>query len=185
MKDPILKEAELRMKKSVEAIDEELKKLRTGRPSPALLEEIKVDYYGVPTPINQVATINVTEERSLIIKPWEKNLLSAIEKAIQASDLGLNPTNDGNVVRLVFPSPTTEQRQKWVKKTKDIVEHGKIAIRNIRRDVIKELKEMTKNGEISEDDEKRLEKEVQNLTDKYIEELDKLFEKKEKEIMEF
>ncbi|MBB6061804.1 ribosome recycling factor [Thermosipho japonicus] len=185
MKDPILKEAELRMKKSVEAIDEELKKLRTGRPSPALLEEIKVDYYGVPTPINQVATINVTEERSLIIKPWEKNLLSAIEKAIQASDLGLNPTNDGNVVRLVFPSPTTEQRQKWVKKTKEIVEHGKIAIRNIRRDVIKELKEMTKNGEISEDDEKRLEKEVQNLTDKYIEELDKLFEKKEKEIMEF
>lgn len=185
MKDPILKEAELRMKKSVEAIDEELKKLRTGRPSPALLEEIKVDYYGVPTPINQVATINVTEERSLIIKPWEKNLLSAIEKAIQASDLGLNPTNDGNVVRLVFPSPTTEQRQKWVKKTKEIVEHGKIAVRNIRRDVIKELKEMTKNGEISEDDEKRLEKEVQNLTDKYIEELDKLFERKEKEIMEF
>ncbi|RDI92173.1 ribosome recycling factor [Thermosipho africanus Ob7] len=185
MKDPILKEAELRMKKSVEAIDEELKKLRTGRPSPALLEEIKVDYYGVPTPINQVATINVTEERSLIIKPWEKNLLSAIEKAIQASDLGLNPTNDGNVVRLVFPSPTTEQRQKWVKKTKEIVEHGKIAVRNIRRDVIKELKEMTKNGEISEDDEKRLEKEVQNLTDKYVEELDKLFEKKEKEIMEF
>ncbi|EKF49425.1 ribosome recycling factor [Thermosipho africanus H17ap60334] len=185
MKDPILKEAELRMKKSVEAIDEELKKLRTGRPSPALLEEIKIDYYGVPTPINQVATINVTEERSLIIKPWEKNLLSAIEKAIQASDLGLNPTNDGNVVRLVFPSPTTEQRQKWVKKTKEIVEHGKIAVRNIRRDVIKELKEMTKNGEISEDDEKRLEKEVQNLTDKYVEELDKLFEKKEKEIMEF
>ncbi|ACJ76057.1 frr ribosome recycling factor [Thermosipho africanus TCF52B] len=185
MKDPILKEAELRMKKSVEAIDEELKKLRTGRPSPALLEEIKIDYYGVPTPINQVATINVTEERSLIIKPWEKNLLSAIEKAIQASDLGLNPTNDGNVVRLVFPSPTTEQRQKWVKKTKEIVEHGKIAVRNIRRDVIKELKEMTKNGEISEDDEKRLEKEVQNLTDKYIEELDKLFERKEKEIMEF
>jgi ribosome recycling factor len=149
------------------------------------LEEIKIDYYGVPTPINQVATINVTEERSLIIKPWEKNLLSAIEKAIQASDLGLNPTNDGNVVRLVFPSPTTEQRQKWVKKTKEIVEHGKIAVRNIRRDVIKELKEMTKNGEISEDDEKRLEKEVQNLTDKYIEELDKLFERKEKEIMEF
>jgi len=185
MKDPILREAELRMKKSVEAIDEELKKLRTGRPSPALLEEIKIDYYGVPTPINQVATINVTEERSLIIKPWEKNLLSAIEKAIQASDLGLNPTNDGNVVRLVFPSPTTEQRQKWVKKTKEIVEHGKIAVRNIRRDVIKELKEMTKNGEISEDDEKRLEKEVQNLTDKYIEELDKLFERKEKEIMEF
>lgn len=185
MKEPILKEAELRMKKSVEAIEEELKKLRTGRPSPALLEEIKVDYYGVPTPINQVATINVTEERSLIIKPWEKNLLSAIEKAIQASDLGLNPTNDGNVVRLVFPSPTTEQRQKWVKKTKEIVEHGKIAVRNIRRDVIKELKEMTKNGEISEDDEKRLEKEVQNLTDKYIEELDKLFERKEKEIMEF
>lgn len=185
MKDPILKEAESKMKKSVEAIEEELKKLRTGRPSPAILEEIKVDYYGVPTPINQVATINVSEERSLIIKPWEKNILNAIEKAIQASDLGLNPMNDGNVIRLVFPSPTTEQRKKWVKKAKEIVEHGKVSIRNIRRDIIKDLKEAKKNGEISEDDEKRLEKEVQNLTDKYIEELDKLFEKKEKEIMEF
>ncbi|OOC42035.1 ribosome recycling factor [Thermosipho sp. 1074] len=185
MKEPIIKETEEKMKKSVNSIDEELKKLRTGRPSPALLEEIKVDYYGVPTPINQVATVNVTEERSLIIKPWEKNLLGAIEKAIQSSDLGLNPMNDGNVVRLVFPTPTTEQRQKWVKKAKDIVEHGKIAIRNIRRDSIKVLKEMKKDGEISEDDERRLEKEIQNLTDKYVEELDKLFEKKEKEIMEF
>ncbi|ABR31127.1 ribosome recycling factor [Thermosipho melanesiensis] len=185
MKDPIVKKTEEKMKKSVNSIDEELKKLRTGRPSPALLEEIKVDYYGVPTPINQVATVNVTEERSLIIKPWEKNLLNAVEKAIQASDLGLNPMNDGNVIRLVFPTPTTEQRQKWVKKAKDIVEHGKIAVRNIRREILKELKDLKKNGEISEDDERRLEKEIQNLTDKYVEELDKLFERKEKEIMEF
>jgi ribosome recycling factor len=185
MKPAFIKETEEKMGKTIEAIDEELKRLRTGRPSPALLEEIKVDYYGVPTPINQVATVNVSEERSLIIKPWERNLLSAIEKAILASDLGLNPMNDGNVVRLVFPSPTTEQREKWVKKSKDIVEQGKIAIRNIRREVLKDLKEMKKNGEISEDDEKKYEKEIQNLTDKYIQELDNLFEKKKKEIMEF
>ncbi|MBO8160363.1 MAG: ribosome recycling factor [Thermosipho sp. (in: Bacteria)] len=185
MKPAFIKETEAKMKKTIEAIDEELKKLRTGRPSPAVLEEIKVDYYGVPTPINQVATVSVTEDRALIIKPWERNLLGAIEKAIQASDLGLNPMNDGNVIRLIFPTPTTEQREKWVKKSKEIVEHGKIAIRNIRRDILKELKEMKKNGEISEDDEKRHEKEIQNLTDKYIEELDNLFERKEKEIMEF
>jgi ribosome recycling factor len=185
MKPAFIKETEEKMGKTIEVIDEELKRLRTGRPSPALLEEIKVDYYGVPTPINQVATVNVSEERSLIIKPWERNLLSAIEKAILASDLGLNPMNDGNVVRLVFPSPTTEQREKWVKKSKDIVEQGKIAIRNIRREVLKDLKEMKKNGEISEDDEKKYEKEIQNLTDKYIQELDNLFEKKKKEIMEF
>ncbi|SHH15762.1 ribosome recycling factor [Thermosipho atlanticus] len=185
MKPVFIKETEEKMKKSIEAISDELRKLRTGRPSPALLEEIKVDYYGVPTPINQVATVSVSEERALIIKPWERNLLGAIEKAIQASDLGLNPMNDGNVIRLIFPTPTTEQREKWVKKAKEIVEHGKIAVRNIRRDILKELKEMKKNGEISEDDEKRYEKEVQNLTDKYIEELNKLFEKKEKEIMEF
>ncbi|QTA37249.1 ribosome recycling factor [Thermosipho ferrireducens] len=185
MKPVFIKQTEEKMKKSVNAIEEELKRLRTGRPSPAVLEEIKIDYYGVPTPVNQVATISVTEDRALVIKPWERNILNNIEKAIQASDLGLNPINDGNVIRLIFPTPTTEQREKWVKKSKEIVEQGKIAIRNIRRDVLKELKEMKKNGEMSEDDEKRYEKEVQSLTDKYIKELDSLFEKKEKEIMEF
>ncbi|MDM7320589.1 ribosome recycling factor [Fervidobacterium sp.] len=184
MVNSFLKQAEEKMKKSVEKIAEELKHLRTGRATPAVLEEIKVDYYGVPTPVLQVAQVT-TEERQLIVKPWERNLLSAIEKAILASDLGLTPVNDGTVVRINFPTPTTEQRQKWVKKAKEIVEEGKIAVRNIRRDVLKDVKDAKKEGKISEDDEKRLEKEIQNLTDKYIAELDKLFEKKEKEIMEF
>src|SRR5690606_38944255 len=128
-------------------------------------EDIKVDYYGTPTPVLQIAQIT-TEERQISIKPWERNLLGAIEKAILASDLGLTPVNDGNVVRISFPSPTTEQRQKWVKKAKEIIEEGKIAIRNIRRDVLKEVKDKKKDGEISEDDEKKIEKEIQNLTDK-------------------
>ncbi len=185
MKHPVIKETDDRMKKTVKAIDEELKKMRTGRPSPAILEEIKVDYYGTPTPVNQLATISVSEERTLLIKPWDKSMLGKIEKAILASDLGLNPQNDGNVIRLIFPTPTTEQREKWVKKAKDIVEEGKIAIRNIRRDAMKKIKEMKNNGDISEDDAKRLEDEIQKLTDKHIEELDELFKKKEKEIMEF
>lgn len=184
MVNSYIKMTEDKMKKSLEKISEELKHLRTGRASPAVLEEIKVDYYGVPTPILQVAQVT-TEERQLIIKPWERNLLNAIEKAILASDLGLTPVNDGNVIRINFPTPTTEQRQKWVKKAKEIVEEGKIAVRNIRRDIIKEIKDKKKDGELSEDDEKRLEKEIQNLTDKYVAELDKLFERKEKEIMEF
>ncbi|AEH51825.1 ribosome recycling factor [Pseudothermotoga thermarum DSM 5069] len=184
MKHPLVKSAEDKMNKTVEKISEELRKMRTGRPSPAILEEIKVDYYGAPTPINQLATVSISEDRALVIKPWDKSVLSAIEKAIFASDLGLTPQNDGNVIRIIFPTPTTEQRQKWVKKAKEIAEQGKIAIRNIRRDVLKELKDLVKNGKISEDDEKRLEKEIQDLTDKKIEEIDKLFEKKEKEIME-
>ena len=185
MKHPVVKETQDRMKKTVRAIDDELKRMRTGRPSPAILEEIKVDYYGTPTPINQLATISVSEERSLLIKPWDKSLIGPIEKAILSSDLGLNPQSDGNVIRLVFPTPTTEQREKWVRKAKDIVEEGKIAIRNIRRDSMKKIKEMKNSGEISEDDAKRLEDEVQKLTDENIKELDELFKKKEKEIMEF
>ncbi len=185
VKHPIVKETEERMKKTIHAIEDELKKMRTGRPSPAVLEDIKVDYYGTPTPINQLATISVAEERTLLIKPWDKSVIKSIEKAIMASDLGLNPMSDGNVIRLVFPTPTTEQRQKWVKKAKEIVENGKIAIRNIRRDQMKKIKEMKNDGKLPEDDAKRLEDEVQKLTDKYIEELDEIFERKEKEIMEF
>lgn len=184
MRHPIVKSAEDRMNKSIEKISEELRKIRTGRASPAILEEIKVDYYGAPTPINQLATIKV-DERSLIIQPWDKSVLSSIEKAIFASDIGLTPMNDGNVIRLVFPTPTTEQRQKWVKKAKEIAEQGKIAIRNIRRDVLKELKQLEDDGKISEDDAKRLEKEIQDLTDKKIEEIDKLFEKKKRRSWKF
>ncbi|ADA67486.1 ribosome recycling factor [Thermotoga petrophila RKU-10] len=185
MVNPIIKEAKEKMKRTLEKIEDELRKMRTGKPSPAILEEIKVDYYGVPTPVNQLATISVSEERTLVIKPWDKSVLSLIEKAINASDLGLNPINDGNVIRLVFPSPTTEQREKWVKKAKEIVEEGKIAIRNIRRDILKKIKEDQKEGKIPEDDAKRLENEIQKLTDEFIENLDKVFEIKKEEIMEF
>jgi len=184
-KHPILKDADGKMKKSVAKIEEELKHLRTGRPSPAVLEEIKVDYYGTPTPINQLATITVGNDRSLSIKPWDKSTLKLIERAIMASDLGLNPINDGNSLKLIFPTPTTEQRQKWVKKAKDIVEQGKIAVRNIRRDALKSIKNSQKEGSIPEDDARRLEDELQKITDEHIKELDKVFENKEKEIMEF
>ncbi|AIY86963.1 MULTISPECIES: ribosome recycling factor [unclassified Thermotoga] len=185
MVNPFIKEAKEKMRRTLEKIEDELRKMRTGKPSPAILEEIKVDYYGVPTPVNQLATISISEERTLVIKPWDKSVLSLIEKAINASDLGLNPINDGNVIRLVFPSPTTEQREKWVKKAKEIVEEGKIAIRNIRREILKKIKEDQKEGLIPEDDAKRLENEIQKLTDEFIEKLDEVFEIKKEEIMEF
>ncbi|HAA84965.1 MAG TPA: ribosome recycling factor [Kosmotogaceae bacterium] len=185
MTSNLLKEAEKRMKKSVEKIAEEYSHLRTGRPSPALLETVKVDYYGVPTPINQMATISVTEERTLLIKPWDKTALGNIEKAILKSNLDITPLNDGNVIKLNFPIPTTEQREKWVKISKEISENGKIAIRNIRRDIIKEARELEKDKQITEDDLAKFQEDIQDLTDRYVEEMDALFARKEKEIMEF
>ncbi len=185
MKHALIKEAEEKMKKTLKAIEDELKKMRTGRPSPAVLEEIKVDYYGTLTPINQLATVSVSEERTLLVKPWDKSIIKSIEKAILASDLGINPQSDGNVIRLVFPTPTTEQRQKWVKKAKEIVEEGKIAVRNIRREIREKIKRDKNDGKIPEDDAKRLEDELQKLTDEYIEKLEEVFKKKEEEIMEF
>ncbi len=185
MTSNLLKEAEKRMKKSVEKIAEEYSHLRTGRPSPALLETVKVDYYGVPTPINQMATISVTEERTLLIKPWDKTALGNIEKAILKSNLDITPLNDGNVIKLNFPIPTTEQREKWVKISKEISENGKIAIRNIRRDIIKEARELEKEKQITEDDLAKFQEDIQDLTDRYVEEMDALFARKEKEIMEF
>lgn len=182
---PLIREAGERMKKSVSKIEEELRHLRTGRASPAILENIKIDYYGTPTPINQLASITSSGERTLVIKPWDKTMLKSIEKAILASDLGLTPFNDGNVIRINFPTPTTEQREKWVKRAKEIVEEGKIAVRNIRRDVMKKIKDAQKNGDIPEDDAKRLENELQKKTDEIIEELEDLFEAKKEEIMEF
>jgi len=182
---PLIREAGERMKKSVGKIEEELRHLRTGRASPAILENIKIDYYGTPTPINQLASITSSGERTLVIKPWDKTMLKSIEKAILASDLGLTPFNDGNVIRINFPTPTTEQREKWVKRAKEIVEEGKIAVRNIRRDVMKKIKDAQKNGDIPEDDAKRLENELQKKTDEIIEELEDLFEAKKEEIMEF
>ncbi len=185
MTNDLLKEAEKRMKKSVEKIAEEYSHLRTGRPSPALLETVKADYYGVPTPVNQMASVNVTEERTLLIKPWDKNTLSSIEKAILKSNLDITPLNDGNIIKLNFPIPTTEQRERWVKISKDVAENGKIAIRNIRRDIIREARDLEKNKEITEDDLARFQEDIQELTDKYVSEMDELFSRKEKEIMEF
>jgi ribosome recycling factor len=172
-----------KMHKTVHVVDEELKHIRTGRPSPAILDEISLDYYGAPTPVSQLASIAI-DERALIIKPWDKATIKLIEKAILASSLGLTPINDGINIRLNFPAPTGEQKKNLVKVVKDKIENGKVSIRNIRRDVMKLIKDEQKKGDIPEDDAKNMETEVQKVTDEYIEKMDTLFKKKEEEIME-
>nr|WP_206528187.1 ribosome recycling factor [Marinitoga sp. 38H-ov] len=184
LKDPILKEAKSKMDKTVKHLEEEYKKLRTGRPSPALFEEIMVDYYGAPTPINQTATLTVGEDRTVVITPWDKSLCSKIEKAINTANLGMMASTDGVVVRVKFPNPTVEDRRKWVKHAKELAEEMKIALRNIRREDIKVIKEKQKNGEIPEDDAKKLEDEIQNILKEHENKIDEVFHKKEKEIME-
>ncbi|MEA1885104.1 MAG: ribosome recycling factor [Thermotogota bacterium] len=181
--DKHLSEAKSKMEKSVESIANELKHIRTGRPSPVLLEEITADYYNTPTPIPQMASVSVAE-RSLVVKPWDKSVLKVIEKAILASQLGLTPINDGTSIRLNFPPPTGEQRKKLVKMVHDIIEDGKVSIRNIRRDAIKDVKEGQKNGDIPEDEAYRLEDKIQELTDEYVDKMDEMFKEKETEIME-
>lgn len=180
---PYEKVAKEKMQKAVSKIDEDLKHIRTGRPSPAILDSVTIEYYGSPAPIAQTSTISV-ENRMLVIRPWEKQLLKSIEKAVLASDLGLTPINDGNAVRLNFPPPTGDQKKKLAKMAKDMVEQGKIAIRNVRRDVIKDIKEDQKNGDLPEDDAKHLEGEIQKITDEQIKAMDDLFVEKEQEIME-
>ncbi|HHW32092.1 MAG TPA: ribosome recycling factor [Clostridiaceae bacterium] len=178
------KPTEERMKKTIAVLKSELAGLRAGRANPALLDKISVDYYGVPTPINQLGSINVPEARVIVIQPWDIKVLKDIEKAIQKSDLGINPINDGKVIRLVFPVLTEERRKELTKIVKKHGEDSKVAIRSIRRDAIEQFKSMKKKSEISEDDLKVAEKDIQNLTDKYIAEIDKIVEAKEKEIME-
>lgn len=185
MRNKILKAMENDMKKSVEITKDELMRIRTGRASPFLLENIKVEYYGNPTPISQVAAVNVQEGRTLVIKPWDNTVIKDIEKAILQSNLGITPQSDGNVIRLVFPSLTVERRKQLTNVVKEEVEKGRIAVRNIRREYINKAREREKSGEISEDDRYRLEDDIQKVTDKFIEELDKISEGKEKEIMEF
>ncbi|ADG82216.1 ribosome recycling factor [Thermincola potens] len=180
----IINEAEDRMRKAVEALRKDLATLRTGRATPALLEKIQVDYYGVPTPINQMAKVSAPEPRLLVIQPWDKSVLGEIEKAIMKSDLGLTPNNDGTVIRLNIPQLTQERRAELVKICKKKAEDGRVAIRNIRRDANDQLKEFEKSGDISEDDNRRGQEEIQKLTDKYIKEVDQLLEHKEQEIME-
>ena len=174
---------EEKMKKSVSVYEENLAEVRAGRANPSILNKIKVDYYGVPTPINQVAGISVPEARLIVIQPWDVSVLKDIEKAILASDIGINPNNDGKVIRLAFPELTEERRKELVKDIKKMAEEAKVAVRAVRRDGIDEAKTKQKNSEITEDELKNAENDIQKLTDKKIEEVDKILENKEKEIM--
>jgi ribosome recycling factor len=179
----ILKDAEDRMKKSLEHLQHELAGIRTGRATPSLLDSVKVDYYGSPMPINQVATVSAPEPRLLVIQPWEKRMIPEIEKAIMNSDLGLNPANDGNLIRVPIPELSDERRQNLVKLVKKFCEDARIAIRNVRRDANEHVKRLEKEHEISEDQSHDALEDIQKLTDKYIGEVDKLLEHKEKEIL--
>lgn len=175
---------EERMKKVIEHLDEELSLIRAGRANPAILNKVQVEYYGVMSPINQVATISVPEARQILVTPWDRSMVPACEKAINMAELGLNPINDGNSLRLMLPELNEERRKQLVKQTKNLGEEAKVAIRNIRRDSIDEYKKMQKNSEITEDDLKSNEEDIQKITDKYTSIVDKKLEDKEKEIME-
>lgn len=174
---------EEKMKKTISSFENELNSVRAGRANPHVLDKITVNYYGVPTPLQQVGNINVPEARIIQIQPWDTSLLKEIEKAIQASDLGINPTNDGKVIRLVFPELTEERRKELTKEIKKKGEEGKVAIRNIRRDAVDSFKKSQKSSEITEDDLKELEENIQKLTDKYISDIEKIIDKKNKEIL--
>ena len=172
-----------RMEKSIGAYTEKLAEIRAGRANPAILNKIKIDYYGTPTPINQVAGISVPEARLIVIQPWDMSVLKEIEKAILASDIGINPNNGGKVIRLAFPELNEERRKELVKEIKKIAEEAKVAIRAIRRDGIDEAKAKQKNSEITEDELKSAEAEIQKITDKNIEQVDKILSDKENEVM--
>lgn len=183
MPQAIKKNAEDRMEKALGALKRELSTLRAGRASPAMLDRISADYYGTPTPINQLGSISTPDTRTLVIQPWDKSALAAIEKAIQKSDLGLNPANDGSIIRIVIPPLTEERRKELAKETKKFGEEAKVAIRNIRRDANDEIKKKEK-AEISEDESRRHQDDIQKLTDRHVAEVDKILAAKEKEIME-
>ena len=174
---------EEKMMKSISVYEENLSEIRAGRANPAILNKIMIDYYGTPTPINQVAGISVPEARMIVIQPWDGSILKEIEKEILKSDIGINPNNDGKVIRLAFPELNEERRKEIVKDIRKMAEEAKVAIRSIRRDAIDEAKTMQKNSEISEDDLKVAEDKIQKLTDKYVEEIDSILDKKEKEVM--
>jgi ribosome recycling factor len=184
MLEKIVHEAEEKMKKAVEFTRQELAKLRTGKATLALLDDIRIDYYGQKLPVAQVATLNTPDAHLITIQPWDKSILAEIEKAIQAANIGLNPANDGTMIRLPVPPLTEERRKEIVKIAKKFIEDGKISVRNIRRDSNEHLKKAEKDEHVSEDERKRGEAEVQKLTDKYVKALDDLFAAKEKEIME-
>jgi ribosome recycling factor len=184
MIEDIKKDAEQRMKKSIESFKSELSKIRTGRAHTSLLDHVTVDYYGTETPLSQVASIAVADARMLTVTPWEKQLVPVIEKAIMTSDLGLNPSSAGTVIRVPMPALTEERRRDLVKVVRHEGENARVAIRNIRRDANNDLKALLKEKEISEDDERKGQDAIQKLTDKYVAEVDQLLEVKEKELME-
>lgn len=179
----VLKNAEERMNRRIDHLNTEYAAIRAGRANPAVLDKVVVDYYGAPTPINQLAAVSVTEARTLMIQPWDASVLSPIERAIQMSDIGINPQNDGKSLRMVFPPLTEERRKELVKDIKELAEETKVGVRNVRRDTVDKFKSMKKNGEITEDDLKQAEKKTQDLTDKFIKEIDAIADKKQKEIM--
>lgn len=179
----IFEKAESKMKKTVSHLLEEYATIRAGRANPAVLDKITVDYYDTPTPINQLAAVAVSEARVLTIQPWDASVLRGIEKAIQTSDLGVNPQNDGKIIRLVFPPLNEERRKELVKDVSKMAEEAKVAVRSVRRDAIEKLKEMKKSSDITEDDLKQAEKKMQDLTDKYVKNVDGCCDEKEKEIL--
>ncbi len=176
--------AKEKMEKTISSLKYEYNGIRAGRANAAVLDKIQVDYYGCPTPINQMAAISVPEARILAIQPWDASSLSLIEKAIQASDIGINPSNDGRVIRLVFPALTEERRKQISKEVSQYAEEAKVGVRNIRRDCIDKIKAMKKNSEITEDDQKFAEEKIQKITDEYIKKVDDVADSKTKEIME-
>jgi ribosome recycling factor len=182
--DELLADADERMTKSVEATNGEFSSVRTGRASPALLDRVHVDYYGTPTPLKQLATINAAEAQMLTVQPFDKSSLKAIEKGITEANLGLTPNNDGTIIRLVIPQLTEERRKEFVKMVRHIAEEGRIAIRNVRRDVMHDLRELKDEGDVGEDEERRAENELQKLTNARIADLEGLLKGKEEEILE-
>jgi ribosome recycling factor len=182
--DEFLQDATQRMAKSVDATHEHFNAVRTGRASAALLDRIQIDYYGTPTPLKNIATINVPEPRMLTIQPFDPQAMKQIERAIQESDLGLTPSNDGKIIRLPIPQPTEERRKDLVKVVRGMAEEGRVAVRNVRRDVMRHLEELVRNGEVGDDEERAAETKVQKVTDDHVHKIDDLLKNKEAEIME-
>ncbi len=173
-----------KMEKTLDVVESQFASVRAGRANAAVLDQVSVEYYGAPTPIGQVASISSPDPRTLIIQPWDNSLLKPIEKAILVSDIGINPQNDGRVIRLVFPQLTEERRKDLTKQVKKYAEDGKVAIRNVRREAMDAFKKQLKSGDLTEDDQKKAEKDMQNLTDKYCAKIDEMCAKKDKELME-
>lgn len=182
--DDVSADAESRMRKTIDALKRDLAGIRTGRAAPALIERLEVDYYGTPTPLNQISGISAPEPRLLVVQPWDRGAIGAIEKAIRSSELGLNPTNDGQLVRIAIPALTEERRKSLVKVVRQKVEENRVAIRNIRRDSLAQIKEMLHEKMIGEDDERRAEHQMQELTNRFINEADKIGKQKEDEVLE-